>query len=78
MLVLNKNNHDTSLTSAYFGLDKPDRGSRILLLFIISLLMSPLQGHRLSLWTTHKENYPLLLLSITYLLVHLIDYFFYY
>jgi hypothetical protein len=30
----------------------------VIIIIIISLLMSPLLGHRPSLWITHKENGP--------------------
>jgi hypothetical protein len=38
--------------------DDDDQQVRGLFIIIISLLMSPLLGHRYSLWISHKENGP--------------------
>jgi hypothetical protein len=46
--------------SQVFGLNYTFHGATCtVVIMVISLLISPLLGHRLSLWITHKENEPL-------------------
>jgi hypothetical protein len=59
-LLYYKLSYGTQIIAEQFHYHRGSTPKKAILLFIISLLMSPLLGHRPSLWITHKENGPLL------------------